>query len=275
MANVKVGRYLQFAAAATVAIFLFLCALREGVANQAQPSRAASPATAIPTVPLRPPSISSIPSGPIGASIRLGRNIIMNTPKYAAAYTGNSMSCTDCHLKGGTIAYASPLGGVTTLFPLYLPRSGRVISIQERIEECFLRSENGKRLPVESPEMIGMIAYMAWLSKGVPSGSTVEGRGLPRLQTPSHVDKDAGAKIYAARCAMCHQTDGAGVPGMSPALWGPRSFNDGAGMSHFPKMAAFVKANMPPTQPGSLTTQEAFDVAAYVDSHPRAHFTGK
>lgn len=275
MINVKFTRHFKFVVAAFLAVTLSLVGLRKGIANQAQPSHEASPATAIPTVPLKPPSISSIPSGPIGASIRLGRNIIMNTPKYAAAYTGNSMSCTDCHLKGGTIAYASPLGGVTTLFPLYLPRSGRVISIQERIEECFLRSENGKRLPVESPEMIGMIAYMAWLSKGVPSGSTVEGRGLPRLQTPSHVDKDAGAKIYAARCAMCHQTDGAGVPGMSPALWGPRSFNDGAGMSHFPKMAAFVKANMPPTQPGSLTTQEAFDVAAYVDSHPRAHFTGK
>ncbi|MGH9378846.1 MAG: c-type cytochrome, partial [Terriglobia bacterium] len=243
--------------------------------SQTQPGPATPSAPAIPTVPLRPPDVSSIPPGPLGASIRLGRNIIMNTPKYAAAYTGNNMSCSDCHLKAGTAANASPLAGVTTLFPLYFARSGRVIAIQERIEECFLRSENGKRLPLQGPEMMAMIAYMAWLSKGVPSCSTVEGRGFPPLQSPSHVDKATGAKIYAARCAMCHKQDGAGVPGMSPALWGPRSFNDGAGMSHFPKMAAFVKANMPPTQPGSLTTQEAFDVADYVDSQPRTHFAGQ
>ncbi|MGH9449812.1 MAG: c-type cytochrome [Terriglobia bacterium] len=274
MINGKLARALRFGAAAVIVGFLFLGPLRKGIVNQAQ-TRGASAAAAIPTVPLRPPAKSSIPPGPVGESIRLGRNIIMNTPKYAAAYVGDSLTCSDCHLKGGTVAYASPLAGVTTLFPLYLPRSGRVISIQERIEECFLRSENGKRLPVESPEMIGMIAYMAWLSKGVPSGSTVQGRGLPRLQAPAHVDRAAGAEIYAARCAMCHGVDGAGVPGMSPALWGPRSFNDGAGMSYFPKMAAFVKANMPPTQPGSLTTQEAFNVADYVDAKPRTHFTGK
>lgn len=266
-------RILRWVGVAAACAMLAIAVTQRGTAGFAAPPQ--GQVASILTVPLRPPEESSIPSGPIGASIRLGRNIVMNTPKYAAPYTGNSLSCGDCHIKGGTVANASPLAGVTTLFPLYLPRSGRVIAIQERIQECFLRSENGKRLPIDSPEMIGMIAYMAWLSRGVPSGSTVEGRGLPRLETPAHVDKAAGAKIYATRCAMCHQADGAGVPGMSPPLWGARSFNDGAGMSHFPKMAAFVKANMPPTAPGSLSVQEAFDVAAYVDSQPRPHFTGK
>lgn len=232
-----------------------------------QPAGASSPTE----VPLQPPDVSSIPSGPLGQSIRLGMKIIMNTPKYAASYVGNDMKCNDCHLKGGTVAYASPLAGVTTLFPAYTGRSGRVISMQERIRECFVRSENGKPIPDDSPEMVAMIAYMSWLSKGVPTGSTVEGQGLLPLQAPKRVDGAAGAMVYAKTCAPCHSPEGTGVPGMFPPLWGPRSFNDGAGMSQVRKMASFVKANMPPNNPGSLTVQQAFDVAAYVSAKPRLH----
>ncbi len=227
---------------------------------------------AILAVPLRAPSDSSIPAGPKGDLIRLGKNIIMNTPKYAVAYDGNDLKCSDCHLGGGTVAYASPLAGVTTVFPWYSPRAKRVITIQDRLNECFVRSENGKPLPDSSREMIAMIAYMNWLSQGVPMGSTVEGRGLPRLKAPAHVDPKAGAQVYAKQCSMCHGANGQGISGMFPPLWGPRSDNDGAGMSKAPKMAAFVKANMPPINPGSLTVQEAFDVAAYVDAHPRPHY---
>jgi thiosulfate dehydrogenase len=226
----------------------------------------------IPEVPLRAPKGSSIPSGQLGDFIRLGRNIIVNTPKYAALYTGNDLKCNDCHPKAGTVAFASPLGGVTTLFPAYSPRAGRVITIEDRLNECFVRSENGKPLPDDSRDMIAMVAYMTWLSRGVPEGSTVEGRGLPHLKTPAHLDPKAGARIYVQRCSPCHGAAGQGVPGMFPALWGPRSVNDGAGISKAPKMAAFVKANMPPTAPDSLTVQEAFDVSAFVDSHPRPHY---
>ncbi|MGH9448011.1 MAG: substrate-binding domain-containing protein, partial [Terriglobia bacterium] len=143
------------------------------------------PDPTIPVVTLRPPNVSSIPSGPLGDLIRLGRNIILNTPQYAAPYTGNAMKCNDCHLKGGTVALASPLGGVTTLFPAYSARAGRVITIEDRLNECFVRSQNGKPVPDDSRDMIAMVAYMTWLSQNVPEGSTVQGRGLPRLRTPA------------------------------------------------------------------------------------------
>ncbi|MGH9444753.1 MAG: c-type cytochrome, partial [Terriglobia bacterium] len=127
-------------------------------------------------------------------------------------------------------------------------------------------------VPDDSRDMIAMVAYMTWLSQNVPEGSTVQGRGLPRLRTPARVDAKAGAQIYAQRCSGCHGLSGEGVPHIFPPLWGPHSANDGAGISKAPKMAAFVKANMPPTAPGSLTVQESFDVAAFVDSHPRPHY---
>lgn len=271
-------RRVRWVAAAGLASILLLLAFgMSGTLSARAPARGPHAATdteeaVIPAVAWKPPDPVTIPHNQLGASIRLGRNIITDTPKYAAHYVGNKLNCADCHLDEGTKAYSSPLAGVTTVFPAYTRRDNRVISVGQRIQECFERSENGKPPSSDSPEMVAIVAYMNWLSKGIPMGSTVKGRGFVHLETPQHVDPAAGAKIYAQSCAACHQSNGAGIPGSFPALWGPDSFNDGAGMSRVAKMAAFVKANMPQNSPGSLSVQQAYDVAAYVDSKPRPHY---
>lgn len=209
-----------------------------------------------------------IPAGIEGERIRLGRNIFSHTPKYAPDYVGNQLSCSDCHLDGGTATFSSPMIGLPGLFPMYNKRAGRVISLVERIQECFVRSENGKPPAAGSPEMAALLAYMDWLSQGQPKGRAFPGRGLVKLPA-LHGDPGLGAAIYAKRCAVCHGDDGAGVPPILPPLWGATAFNDGAGMSKVEKMAAFVQHNMPQNAPGSLSAEEAYDVAAYVNSKPR------
>lgn len=220
------------------------------------------------------PNTSTIPHNELGESIRLGRDIIVDTPKYARRYVGSRMNCADCHVNQGTQPFASPLAGVTTVFPAYSKRDGRVVTIEQRIQECFERSENGTPPPSNSPEMVAIVAYMNWLSKGVPMGSTVKGRGLLNLMPPAHVNAAEGAKIYAQQCQVCHGANGQGIPGSFPPVWGAASFNDGAGLHNIDKMAAFVKANMPKTNPGSLTVQQAYDVAAFLAAKPRPHFGG-
>jgi thiosulfate dehydrogenase len=217
------------------------------------------------------PDPATIPKGPLGDSIRLGLNVFRDTPHYAAKYSGNKLSCSDCHLQNGVAAYSSPMVGVPGLFPMYRERSGRVVTFADRINECMTRSQNGRPFPYRSPELIGLIVYMQWLSQGWPTGNPFPTRGLVKLPA-LHGDPVNGAKIYAAQCAVCHQANGAGIPPNFPPLWGPTSFNDGAGMSHEAKMAAFVQYNMPQTHPGSLTAQQAYDVSAYVDSKPRPKF---
>jgi thiosulfate dehydrogenase len=61
----------------------------------------------------------------------------------------------------------------------------------------------------------------------------------------------------------------------APPLWGPRSFNVGAGMARLQVTAAFVRSNMPFDTPGTLTSQDAFDVAAFMNGHERPDFAGK
>jgi thiosulfate dehydrogenase len=115
--------------------------------------------------------------------------------------------------------------------------------------------------------MNDMVAYLAFLSRGVPGGSEPIPIRMPPMPA-LRGDSGAGAGLYVQHCARCHAPDGAGTP-IAPALWGERSFSIGASMARPERAAAFIRSNMPFDTPGVLSDQQAFDVAAYVTSHPR------
>jgi thiosulfate dehydrogenase len=205
------------------------------------------------------------------ALAREGKLIFDATPRYASAYVGNKLACSDCHIKSGTADYAAPMIDLAGLFPLYSKRAGREISLEERIQECFVRSENGKPLPDYSKEMQALVAYINWLSRDEVKGKAYEGRGLANLPAlTGHTD--AGKQIYTEQCAACHGKHGTGAIPILPPLWGRNSYNDGAGMDKPAKMAAFVSVNMPQNHPGTLSPQQAFDVSAYIHAMPRPKF---
>ena len=216
----------------------------------------------------RPSNAPQIPRGLAGEKIRLGQRIFEWTPRYAASYVGNQMSCADCHLQGGREPYSAPMVGVPGMFPAYSERAGRRITLTERIQECFARSENGRPPAAGVRVVTALLAYMDWLSLGQARGVPYPGRGLVNLPQ-LHGDAGRGATIYAQQCSVCHGDQGAGLPPIFPPLWGPASFNDGAGMSRVQKMAKFVQHNMPQNAPGSLSAQQAYDVAAYIEGKPR------
>jgi thiosulfate dehydrogenase len=217
------------------------------------------------------PSRTSIPRGPTGDSIRRGARLFDETPVYASRYTQARVSCGSCHAQGGIQPYASPMVGLPALFPMFNKRAGHIISLQDRIEECFVRSENGTPLPYDSPEMKSLVDYITWISQPEPSRIPYVGRGLVALPALKP-DAKHGAQIYAEQCAGCHGTAGDGLPPLFPPLWGPRSFNDGAGIHGIDRMAAFVQHNMPQNRMGILSAQDAFDVSAYIHAQPRPAF---
>ena len=128
-----------------------------------------------------------------------------------------------------------PFVGVYARFPQYRPRSATVEIIEDRINDCFERSMNGKALPRDSRPMRDIVAYLAFLSYGIPVGAPVEGQGLPRLD-PLVGDTTRGRDVFTTSCVQCHGADGQGgradtaVAIVGPPLWGPHSFNVGAGM---------------------------------------------
>lgn len=230
--------------------------------------------------PLHAPDESTIPAGPVGAAVRYGKKVVTQTQTYAGEYVGNGLNCSSCHLDAGRKADASPLIGLWGVFPEYRSRNGQVNALQDRINDCFERSMNGKPLPYESDEMRGILAYIWWLSKDVPTGMAVKGRGFARVRVSRPADPQRGELIYAQKCATCHGADGQGRHGVSgeylfPALWGPESFNIGAGMARLSNAAGFIKANMPLGQGASLNDADAVDVAAYFLRQPRPDFPAK
>jgi thiosulfate dehydrogenase len=218
-----------------------------------------------------PPLQSSIPHVPRGDSIRYGALLFDETPIYASRYANANISCTSCHADGGMQPYASPMVGLPAFFPMYNQRAGRVISLRDRIQECFVRSENGTPLSYQGLEMQSLVDYISWLSEPEPDRKPFVGRGLIRLPD-LRPDPKHGAEIYVAQCAGCHGQEGEGRALQFPPLWGPQSFNDGAGMNNVSKMAAFVQHNMPDNRMGILSAQDAFDVSAFIHAQPRPAF---
>lgn len=222
-----------------------------------------------------PPPDSAIPQDSLGNAIRRGLALLVDTRDSLPAYARSSLNCTSCHLDGGRRADAAPLAGAFARFPGYLARAGAVISIEDRVNYCFTRSLSGNRLPSDSREMHDMIAYLAFLSRGLALGAPSTSVAITPI--PVHQPNDAaGREVYAKVCASCHGADGAGgVTPRAPALWGATSFSIGASMARVERAAAFIRHNMPFSAPGSLTDQQAWDVAAYIDAQPRPDMPGK
>ncbi|HEV8511276.1 MAG TPA: c-type cytochrome [Gemmatimonadales bacterium] len=213
-----------------------------------------------------------IPPGPYGDAVRRGRALLTATRDSLPAHVGNKLRCTSCHLDEGRRESGSWVG-VFARYPQYRARSGVVETIEYRVNDCFRRSMNGTALDPAGPEMRDMITYFAFLSRGVSVSPPSAGSRLQKWAAFT-ADTAAGARVFAASCAKCHGSAGEGTY-VGPPVWGPESYNVGAGMSRVRTAAEFISRNMPFDAPGTLKDQEAFDVAAYVNGRPRPDFRGK
>lgn len=217
-----------------------------------------------------PPSIKEVPEGPLKKDILYGYELVNNTNVAADEYVGNALSCTSCHAGAGTDAKVSSLVGVTANYPQYIARSGDIVTIEERINGCMVRSMNGKKFEANSDELEAIVSYFAYISEGVPIGTKRDWAGQTNMTNIPTPNVDSGEKLYQQSCIACHASDGSGTGANSgPALWGENSFNDGAGMARMSRMTAYIKNFMPLGAEGTLTEQDAADLAAYILSQDR------
>src|SRR5213594_2651583 len=191
----------------------------------------------------------AIPDGPLGAAIQRGRALLLATRDSLPAHVGNRLRCTSCHLDEGRRATGS-LVGAYARYPQYRPRSATVETIEYRVNDCFRRSMNGAPLATDGPDMRDVVAYLWFLSRGVPiappapPAPPAPSQGGDRLRKWAGLKSDtlAGAAVFASTCAKCHGPDGQGTA-IAPAVWGPKSYNIGAGMARVRTAAAFIKDN--------------------------------
>lgn len=237
------------------------------------------------------PDPAMLEDGPHKQQVLYGEALVRRTYDYVGPdvadpdmrYAGNHLACSSCHLDGGRQRYGLSLIGVADAYPRDMARENEVRSLTQRINGCFERSMNGRALSVDSPEIAAMIAYIGFLSETAPAD--MDGRGAPSFPLLDRAaDPVRGAEVYASYCAVCHGVNGQGVRNaddeqgyLYPPLWGPDSFNNGAGMHRVIKAASFIRANMPfgtTYETPALTEEEAFDVAAFINVQPRPEKNG-
>jgi thiosulfate dehydrogenase len=230
-------------------------------------------------------------TSPIGtpeiATEDYGRRLIAETaallgpdhPDPAMRYSGSRLACGSCHRGAGVAPGTLSLLQSVERYPRFSGRAGAMTDIEDRINECMQRSMNGRPLPFDSAEMKAMATYIRSLggryaAMGASQRTAVE--PAPFKVPERAANPAAGKTVFDARCAICHGGDGLGLRASAnpadgyvfPPLWGPDSFNDGAGMHRVLTASRFIKARMPLGN-ADLTSDEAFDVAAYISSQPR------
>lgn len=232
------------------------------------------------------PDVGTIADDKQKEQIVYGKDLIAHTAKYfgpngSVMQISNGMNCQNCHLQAGTGVFANNYGSVASLYPKFRSRSGSVEGIEKRVNDCLERSLNGKALNTSSKEMVAIVAYINFLGTNVNKGEKAAGSGFKDL---AYMDRAAdplkGQAVYTSNCKSCHRADGLGVlnPDKSeytfPPLWGKNSYNDGAGLYRVSNLAKYVKSNMPlgvSYESPQLSDEEAWDVAAYVNSQVRPH----
>jgi thiosulfate dehydrogenase len=234
------------------------------------------------------PDLNEIQDVALKAQIEYGKELVAHTsrylgPKGLVMQTTNGMNCQNCHLDAGSRIFGNNYSAVASTYPKFRARSGGLEDIHKRINDCLERSLNGKPLDTLSREMKAIKSYITFLGSNVKKGDKPNGAGLKEITFLSReADPGNGKKVYIAKCMSCHMVDGQGQLAAGeleytyPPLWGKHSYNDGAGLFRISNFAKYVKYNMPMGTVHNnpmLTDEEAWDVAAYINSQSRPHMS--
>jgi len=107
-------------------------------------------------------------------------------------------ACQSCH--------ADPrqsLRGAATRYPQVDPANNRLLNLEGRIEQCRTQRQGQPAFGHESAELLGLTAYVASLSRGLPLAVSAQGAAKPWFE--------AGKAFYERRqgqlnlsCTQCH-----------------------------------------------------------------------
>jgi cytochrome c len=216
-------------------------------------------------------------------------------PDTGEPYVTSVTACSSCHFSGGQVPFGSPvyqspskytLDPQTGLGPYFRPL-GYHRDLEDSIIDCFRNCMNAERAPEkDDPVMVALVDYVEWVADGVIDASMRDDwRLLPQEAGPSlptiagvssmRADPIRGAQLYNNRCANCHNEDGPGAGEYRvgdgrpriPALWGMRDgYTKGAAFYRTPVLGAYIQRHMPLDDPMTLQSQDAIDIAAFINA---------
>jgi len=207
------------------------------------------------------PADSLIPGDAMGIAIRRGR-AIADATRDSLRLEAGALRCASCHLEAGTKRGALPWVGTYARYPRVDARGG-VLTIHERVNICLRRNLGAPTLSSDDPRMEALVAYIAFLSRGVRLGSPVEGQGDDTV-TVRAGNSTAGAAVWNQQCAACHGANGQGRPTGGP-VWGRRSFTAASELASWPTFAGFLRGHMSAGgRRSQLSDQDVADVTSFV-----------
>src|SRR5215468_10057333 len=145
----------------------------------------APPRPRTPVVTWNIPNVDMLPDNEEGRLARYGRSLLTATYAHirpnvsdpAARYSGNNLACANCHLDGGLKKFGLLLVGAYADYPAYSWRSGESATIEDRINNCMMRSMNGRALPKDSRQLAALSTFLKVLSTGISKDTDVIGQG--------------------------------------------------------------------------------------------------
>lgn len=144
----------------------------------------------------------AMPKGELARMVKLGNSIANDTANHPLTkeYVGNTLACKYCHLQDKNNGYAGTASGLSTwigtaaVFPAYSKREKTIQTVEDRSNNCFMRSMSGKRLEDGSEASLALAAYITWLSTGIPMKMD-ENRPVTSLKSQFYAD---GQKKFRA-----------------------------------------------------------------------------
>jgi sulfur-oxidizing protein SoxA len=110
-------------------------------------------------------------------------------------------SCASCHGEAG-----KSMRGVAARYPVFDPGRGTLLNLEGRINTCRTERQSAPAFRYESEDLLGITAYVARQSKGMPIEASIDG--------PARAHFNAGRAFYYERrgqmnlsCAHCHEAN--------------------------------------------------------------------
>jgi L-cysteine S-thiosulfotransferase len=119
------------------------------------------------------------------------------------ARTSTENSCGDCHHG------AESMRGVATRYPAYSISLGRIINLEQRINQCRTERQHQSAFAYESRELLALTALVAFQSRGLPVQVVTDGSAASGYERGRAMFHTRRGQLNLS-CANCHERHAGG-----------------------------------------------------------------